>query len=81
MSRLPLKCLLHINLCVCVQFDNFVFNRENEELRERIQFLESVISGEQDDLLECMKTVFIIKITPEARDVSLRSDFFVLALK
>ena len=36
------------------EFDTFVLNRENEELRERIQFLESVISGEQEELLECM---------------------------
>ena len=35
-----------------LQFETFVLNKENEELRERIQFLESVISGEQDQLLE-----------------------------
>jgi uncharacterized protein YecT (DUF1311 family) len=39
------------------EFDTFVLNRENEELRERIQFLESVISGEQEELLECMGVV------------------------
>jgi hypothetical protein len=35
------------------QFETFVLHRENDELRERIQFLESVISGEQEQLLEC----------------------------